>query len=35
MPFPVLMAKAIALQIRSHLEAHGAVPAAEPEAAHG
>jgi DNA (cytosine-5)-methyltransferase 1 len=32
---PVLMAKAIALQMRSHLEAHGAVPAALPEAAHG
>jgi DNA (cytosine-5)-methyltransferase 1 len=32
---PVLMAKAIALQIRSHLEAHDAVPAAETEAAHG
>ncbi len=32
---PVLMARAIALQIRAHLEAHGAVPAALPEAAHG
>jgi DNA (cytosine-5)-methyltransferase 1 len=32
---PVLMAKAIALQIRAHLEAHGAVPASLPEAAHG
>jgi DNA (cytosine-5)-methyltransferase 1 len=32
---PVLMAKAIALQIRAHLEAHGAVPAAAPKAAHG
>lgn len=32
---PVLMAKAIALQIRTHLEAHGAVPAAAKEAAHG
>lgn len=32
---PVLMAKAIASQIRTHLEAHGAVPAALPEAAHG
>jgi DNA (cytosine-5)-methyltransferase 1 len=32
---PVLMAKAIAQQIRSHLEACGAVPAAETEAAHG
>ncbi|MBV9761888.1 MAG: DNA cytosine methyltransferase [Acidobacteriaceae bacterium] len=32
---PVLMAKAIALQIRTHLEAHGAVPAGLPEAAHG
>jgi DNA (cytosine-5)-methyltransferase 1 len=32
---PVLLAKAIALQIRSHLEAHGAVAAAEIEAAHG
>jgi DNA (cytosine-5)-methyltransferase 1 len=32
---PVLMAKAIALQIRAHLEAHGAVPAAAAKAAHG
>jgi len=32
---PVLMAKAIAFQIRAHLEAHGAVPSALPEAAHG
>jgi len=32
---PVLMAKAIAAQIRTHLEAHGAIPAALPEAAHG
>jgi DNA (cytosine-5)-methyltransferase 1 len=32
---PVLMAKAIALQIRRHLEAHGAVPSAQSEAAHG
>ncbi|MGO9340788.1 MAG: DNA cytosine methyltransferase [Terracidiphilus sp.] len=32
---PVLLARAIALQIRSHLEAHGAVAAAETEAAHG
>ena len=32
---PVLMAKAIALQIRAHLEAHGAIPATVPEAAHG
>ncbi len=32
---PVLMAKAIALRIRKHLEAHGAVPRALPEAAHG
>ena len=32
---PVLMAKAIALQIRAHLEAEGTVPAALPEAAHG
>ncbi len=32
---PVLMAKAIAQQIRTHLEAHGAIPAAVPEAAHG
>ena len=32
---PVQMAKAIAQQIRSHLEAHGAVAAAETEAAHG
>ena len=33
---PVLMgAKAIALQLRAHLEAHGAAPAALPKAAHG
>jgi DNA (cytosine-5)-methyltransferase 1 len=32
---PVLMAKAIALQIRAHLESHGVVPHAAPEAAHG
>jgi len=32
---PVLMAKAIALQIGAHLEAHGVVPAAIPEAMHG
>jgi DNA (cytosine-5)-methyltransferase 1 len=32
---PVLMAKAIAAQIRAHLEAHGAIPSALPEAAHG
>ncbi|MGA8028754.1 MAG: DNA cytosine methyltransferase [Bryobacteraceae bacterium] len=32
---PVLMAKAIALQIRAHLETRGLVPAAFPEAAHG
>jgi DNA (cytosine-5)-methyltransferase 1 len=32
---PVLMAKAIAQQIRTHLEAHGAIPAAMPEAANG
>jgi DNA (cytosine-5)-methyltransferase 1 len=32
---PVLMAKAIAVQIRAHLEAHGVVPKALPEAAHG
>ena len=32
---PVLMAKAIALQIRAHLEAHGAVPVAAAEAANG
>lgn len=32
---PVLMARAIAFQIRTHLEAHGAVPSALPEAAHG
>lgn len=32
---PVLMAKAIALQIREHLEAEGAEPAARPEAANG
>jgi DNA (cytosine-5)-methyltransferase 1 len=32
---PVLMANAIAAQIRKHLEAHGAIPAALPHAAHG
>lgn len=32
---PVLMAKAIALQVRAHLEAHGAIAVAAPEAAHG
>jgi DNA (cytosine-5)-methyltransferase 1 len=32
---PVLMAKAIAQQIRAHLEAHGAVPAIAAKAAHG
>lgn len=32
---PVLMAKAIALQIRAHLEAHGAVPVTAAEAANG
>lgn len=32
---PVLMAKAIAVQIRAHLEMHGVVPKALPEAAHG
>jgi DNA (cytosine-5)-methyltransferase 1 len=32
---PVLMAKAIALQVRRHLEEHGAVPAVLAEAAHG
>ncbi|MCC6293895.1 MAG: DNA cytosine methyltransferase [Bryobacterales bacterium] len=32
---PVLMAKAIALEIRAHLESHGVVPQAQPEAAHG
>lgn len=32
---PVLMAKAIALQIRAHLEEHGAVPEALLEVAHG
>lgn len=32
---PVLMAKAIAFQIREHLEAHGAASSAPPEAAHG
>jgi DNA (cytosine-5)-methyltransferase 1 len=32
---PVLMAKAIGLQIRAHLEQHGAIPAAMAEAAHG
>jgi len=32
---PVLLARAIALQIRAHLEAQGAVQGALPEAAHG
>jgi DNA (cytosine-5)-methyltransferase 1 len=32
---PVLMARAIANQIRAHLETHGAVPAVAQEAAHG
>jgi DNA (cytosine-5)-methyltransferase 1 len=32
---PVLMAKAVALRIRAHLEELGAVPGALPEAAHG
>ena len=32
---PVLMAKAIALQIRAHLEAHGTIPADRPEWAYG
>lgn len=32
---PVLMAKAIALQIRAHLESHEAIPEAVAEAAHG
>jgi DNA (cytosine-5)-methyltransferase 1 len=32
---PVLMAKALATQIRSHLEAHGGVSAGSPEIAHG
>ena len=32
---PVLMAKAIALQIRKHLEARGTVQSALPEASHG
>ncbi|MGI8784852.1 MAG: DNA cytosine methyltransferase [Acidobacteriota bacterium] len=32
---PVLMAKAIALQIRGHLKVHGATPAVPAEAAHG
>ena len=32
---PVLMAKAIALQIRAHLESHEAIPEALAEAAHG
>ncbi len=32
---PVLMAKAIATQIRAHLEEHGAIPAPLAEAAHG
>lgn len=32
---PVLMARAIAQQIRSHIEAHGVVPAAETEVANG
>ncbi len=32
---PVLMAKAIAMQIRAHLEAHGVVPAVAAQAANG
>lgn len=32
---PVLMAKAIAIQIRTHLEANGALPALLPDAVHG
>lgn len=32
---PVLMARAIAAQIRTHLEAHGAIPVVLPEAVHG
>ena len=32
---PILMAKAIAAQIRTHLETHGAIPAVLPDAAHG
>jgi DNA (cytosine-5)-methyltransferase 1 len=32
---PVLMARAIATQIRTHLEGHGALPAALSEASHG
>jgi DNA (cytosine-5)-methyltransferase 1 len=32
---PVLMARAIALQIRAHLEEHGAIPSSLAEAAHG
>jgi DNA (cytosine-5)-methyltransferase 1 len=32
---PVLMAKAIAMQIRAHLEAHGVVPAVAEQAANG
>lgn len=32
---PVLMAKAIAIQIRAHLEAHGVAPKVLPEAANG
>jgi DNA (cytosine-5)-methyltransferase 1 len=32
---PVLLAKAIALHIRKHLEAHGAIGTTAPEAAHG
>jgi len=32
---PVLMAKAIAMQIRAHLEAHGVVPAVPEQAANG
>lgn len=32
---PVLMARAIAVQIRTHLEVHGAISAALPEAAYG
>jgi len=32
---PVLMAKAIAMQIRAHLEAHGVVSTVAEQAAHG
>lgn len=32
---PVLMARAIALRVRAHLEGHGIVPSVMPEVAHG